>query len=157
MTTFININNNNKREIEIAPETKQGKVAKSGNFRPSALKVKNPLRLSSSTAFTFEVEFDSDDETGIPTGFHFPFKITKPAGAPPAPPVKMGRYVPAALKPGKWALESKPAISDAAAGYTQFEAIQIPKYPGTFNPTAPTDWAHQMPEMVTVTMPKRQY
>jgi len=151
----------NKREIEIAPETKQGKVAKSGTFRPSALKVKNPLRLSSSKPFTFDDDVDSDDEIGIPMGFHSPFKITKPTAAPPpappAPLVKMGKYVPAALKPGKWALESKPAISDAAAGYTQFEAIQIPKYPGTFNPTAPTYWAHQMPEMVTVTMPKRQY
>jgi len=155
------INNNNKREIEITPETKQdAKKVKasreiSRSFRASALKLDtNPFRRSFSP-LGFDDEIDSDDEIGILTGFHLPSEITKPTPeqppAPPPAPVTMGNYVPEALK---YAIKPKPPVSDAEAGYEQYHVIQVPKYPEKFNPTAPIYSASQLPEMIEMTVRK---
>jgi hypothetical protein len=153
--------NNNKREIETKQDTKQNtkkvKASReiSRSFRASAFKLdKSPFRLSSSTPLTFDDEIDSDDEIGAATGFRFPFEITKPAAEPAAPPpspVNMGNYVPAALK---FAIKPKAPVSDAVAGYKQFEVIQVPKYPEKYNPTAPIYSASQLPEMTAMTVRK---
>jgi len=152
------INNNNKREI--APETKQdAKKVKTSReissfFRSVPFKDNKDLCRMSLSPLSFDDEINSDDEIGAPA---------PDPPAPPPSPVKFvyGNYVPETLKRDKFALENKPRISDAVAGYKQFEVVQVPKHNEKFYPAKPIYSASQLPEMVSVTVPKfystRQY